>query len=138
VGIAAFFAPLISVAQGSLPPAQMAFGAGLINFLRITAGSFGASLVTTFWDRRAALHHSQLAEHIGVFAPQASQATAQLGQSGLTASQGLAQINQVVTNQASALAANDIFWISGWLFPLLIASVWLTRKPFGNAPAGGH
>ena len=106
---------------------------GLSQFL-----SFGASLVTTFWDRRAALHHGQLAEHVGVFAPQASQAAAQLGHSGLTAGQGLAQIDHLVTNQASMLAANDIFWISGWLFLVLIVSVWLTRKPFGAATTAPH
>jgi hypothetical protein len=36
------------------------------------------------------------------------------------------------------LAANDIFWISGWLFLVLIVSVWLTRKPFGAATMAAH
>jgi hypothetical protein len=58
--------------------------------------------------------------------------------SGLTLGQGLSQIDHLVTNQASMLAANDIFWISGWLFLVLIVSVWLTRKPFGAATMAAH
>jgi hypothetical protein len=55
---------------------------------------------------------------------------------GLSDGQILARINHVLTQQTSLLAANDIFWISGWIFALLVVSVWFARKPFGATPAG--
>ena len=134
-GIAMFFAPLISITLGGLGPEKLAFGSGLVNFFRITAGSFGASLVTTFWQRREALHHTQLVESITSYTPQATQAIDLLGRSGLGDGQRLGQLNHMITQQSSLLAVNDIFWISGWLFALLLVSVWLARKPFGSGAA---
>jgi MFS transporter, DHA2 family, multidrug resistance protein len=137
-GIAMYFAPLISIALGSLSPDRMAFGSGLVNFCRITAGSFGASLATTFWQRREAVHHNQLVEGITNYTPQITQAVAQLDHAGMTNGQSLAHINGMLTQQTTLLAANDVFWISGWLFVLLILSVWLARKPFGAGPVVAH
>ena len=134
-GIAMFFAPLISITLGGLGPEKLAFGSGLVNFFRISAGSFGASLVTTFWQRREALHHTQLVESITPYTPQATQAIDLLGRSGLGDGQRLGQLNHMITQQSSLLAVNDIFWISGWLFALLLVSVWLARKPFGSGAA---
>jgi len=137
-GIAMYFAPLIAISLGGLSPERMAFGSGLVNFFRITAGSFGASLVTTFWQRREAVHHTQLVETLTAFTPQASQAMTQLEKAGMTDGQALSRIHGVLTQQSTLLATDDIFWISGWLFALLVVSVWLAQKPFGRSPAGGH
>ncbi|MDB5900571.1 MAG: emrB, partial [Ramlibacter sp.] len=56
--------------------------------------------------------------------------------------QALAQINQMVTQQAFMLAANDIFWLSAMLFLVLIPLVWLTHPQrgggAGEAAAGAH
>jgi DHA2 family multidrug resistance protein len=136
IGVAMFFTPLFSIAAGNLSPDKAALGSGLTNFLRITAGSFGTSLATTFWERREAVHHTQLVEHITAFTPQAGDVMNRLGDMGLGGDQILARINRVLTQQTSLLAANDIFWISGWVFALLVASVWFARKPFGTTAAG--
>lgn len=137
-GIAMYFAPLISITLGGLSPERMAFGSGLVNFFRITAGSFGASLVTTFWQRREAVHHTQLVERVSAFAPQATRAMDALGHAGMGGGERLAAIGHMLTRQSTLLATNDIFWLSGWLFTLLVASVWFAKGPFGGAPAGAH
>ncbi|HEU4627371.1 MAG TPA: DHA2 family efflux MFS transporter permease subunit [Steroidobacteraceae bacterium] len=137
-GIAMYFAPLMAISLGGLPPERMAFGSGLANFFRITAGSFGASLVTTLWQRREAVHRTQLVEHITAYSPHASGAVSQLQHAGFTPDQALGQVNAALTHQTTLLAATDIFWLSGWLFLLLIASVWVAKKPFGAAPVGAH
>ncbi len=62
--MAVFFIPLITLALSGLTPDRIPAASGLFNFARITAGSFGTSIATTLWDRRASLHHAQLAEHI--------------------------------------------------------------------------
>lgn len=137
-GIAMYFAPLMAISLGGLPPERMAFGSGLANFFRTTAGSFGASLVTTFWERREAVHHNQLIESIHPFSAQLSDTVSQLQQAGLTSQQALGQMSTALMHQSTLLAATDLFWASGWLFLLLIVSVWWAKGPFGKAPVGGH
>jgi MFS transporter, DHA2 family, multidrug resistance protein len=137
-GIAMFFAPLISLALGELDQERMAFGSGLVNFFRITAGSFGASLVTTGWQRREALHHTQLVSHLTPYTPQARATLEQLEHAGLPRDGALAQLNHVLTQQTTLMAANDVFWLSGWLFLLLVVSVWVARRPSISGPVSAH
>ena len=138
-GIAMYFAPLMAIALGGLDPQRMAFGSGLANFFRTTAGSFGVSLVTTFWERREAVHRTQLVENISAYSGQANEALAHLQRAaGLRGEQAIAQLNAALTHQTTLLAATDLFWISGWLFLLLIATVWLAGKPTGGAVVTAH
>jgi DHA2 family multidrug resistance protein len=137
-GIAMYFAPLIAIALGDLPPERMAFGSGLVNFFRTTAGSFGASLVTAFWLRREALHHTHLVEGLTPYDPQAAEALTRLADSGLGDPASFAHLERAVTHQSTLLAANDLFWLSGWLFLVLVGSVWLARKPSAGGPVAAH
>ena len=137
-GIAMYFAPLIAISLGDLNPEQMAFGSGLVNFFRITAGSFGASLATTFWQRREAVHHTQLVEGITAYAPQVNVAMGRLHHAGIPPQGTLAQLQHGLMHQTTLLAANDIFWISGWLFVLLVGSVWLAGRPAVSGPVVAH
>ena len=60
IGMAFFFIPLITLTLSGLPPERVPAASGLSNFVRITAGAVGTSVSTTFWERRATLHHAQL------------------------------------------------------------------------------
>jgi DHA2 family multidrug resistance protein len=112
--------------------------------VRITAGAMGTSSSTTLWESRAALHHTQLAEAVNPSNPAAQATLSGLRAAGLSAEQALAQVNQIVTQQAFMLAAADIFYLSAGLFLLLIPLVWLThpQKSAGggamDAAAGAH
>lgn len=127
IGVACFFMPLTTITLSGLRPDQIAGASSLSNFMRILAGSIGASFTTTLWDRREAVHHAtppgqprlgsgrlrgRCCRALG--SPDAQQA-------GLTAGQ--------ITRQAYIMASNEIFWASGWLFIALIALVWMAR-PF--------
>jgi MFS transporter, DHA2 family, multidrug resistance protein len=140
--LAVFFIPLVSLSLSGLPPDQIPAASGLFNFARITAGAFGTSIVTTWWDRRAALHHAQLVEHITGFDATSRQALDTLQSSGLSPEQSAAALNRLVDQQAYMLSANDIFYVSAILFLLLIGVVWLARPVKGaHAPAdagGAH
>src|SRR5437870_3354813 len=72
--MAVFFIPLITLSLSGLAPDRIPAASGLLNFARITAGSFGTSLATTFWDRRASLHHAQLAERVTAYDPSSAPA----------------------------------------------------------------
>jgi hypothetical protein len=72
--MATFFVPLTAVTLSGLPPERIPAAAGLSNFFRIMAGAMGASISTTLWDSRAAMHHAHLAERITVYDANTTQA----------------------------------------------------------------
>jgi DHA2 family multidrug resistance protein len=141
--MAIFFIPLVTLSLSGLPPERIPAASGLFNFTRITAGSFGTSIATTFWDRRASLHHAQLVEHLSAYDAASSQALGSLQAGGLTPEQSYAALNRLVDQQAFMLSANDLFYVSAGIFLLLIAVVWLARPAKGGAvdkaaSAGAH
>jgi DHA2 family multidrug resistance protein len=127
--MAFFFIPLTTLTLAGLPPERIPAAAGLSNFVRITAGAMGTSIATTLWESRAALHHAHLTEPLiqgqGTFA--ATLEALQAG--GLSAVQALAQVNQLINQQAFTRAADDIFLASAGVFLSLIGLIWLTRRP---------
>ena len=137
VGIAFFFTPLISINLGGIPQARIASATGLQNFMRMMAGSFGASIAIAAWDNRQFAHRMRLAEHVNPYSDTTRQLMDQLSAAGLTPEQVHAQLERTVASQAYMLATNDIFWVVGCVFLALIAVLWTTRPPFG-VPGGGH
>ena len=135
-GIAAFFIPLVSISLSGLSPERIPAASGLFNFARITAGAFGTSITTTMWDRRATLHHAQLVEHLSPTSPVTAQALGTLHAGGMGTQQSYELLNRLVDAQAFMLSANDIFYVSGVIFLLLIALVWLARPVHKTAGAG--
>ena len=88
----------------------------------------------------AALHHSELAEGIDNANSAAVAALSQLGASGYDASQSMATINRMIDQQAYTLAVNDLFFLSGVLFVVLLAFIW-AAQPAKNVAidvAGAH
>jgi DHA2 family multidrug resistance protein len=139
-GMAAFFIPLVSISLSGLAAERIPAASGLFNFARITAGAVGTSITTTLWDRRATLHHAQLIERLGAGDPATASALGTLHSGGLSADQSYAMLNRVVDTQAFMLSADDIFYVSGILFLLLIFLVWFAhpvRGAGGAAAASG-
>jgi DHA2 family multidrug resistance protein len=133
--MAAFFIPLMSMTLAGLPPERIPNASGLSNFARISAGSFGTSITTTLWDRRATLHHAQLIEHLTPNDPTAAQTFATLDAHGMGRGQSYELLNRLVDGQAFMLSADDIFYVSGIIFIALIALVWLARPLRSGAGA---
>ena len=138
--VACFFIPLIGIALSDLKPEQIAAGSGLNNFVRITAGSFATSIVTTFWSHRASLHHAQLAEHLTGYDPNATGAFAALQSNGLSVDQAYSFGNTLVNQQAFTMAALDVFNLSALLLVMLIPVIWLAHRPAAasHAPAAAE
>jgi len=103
-----------------------------MNFARNTAGSFGTSIVTTRWDRRATLHH----DHLAVGSPLSEHALATLRAGSAAAAQSYAALDRLIDVQAYVLSADDIFYASALLFVVLIAVIWLARPTRMNGAAG--
>jgi DHA2 family multidrug resistance protein len=140
--LAVFFIPLVTLGLSGLTPDRIPAASGLFNFARITAGSFGTSIATTWWDRRASLHHAQLAERITSYDPSSAQALAGMQAGGMSPQQSYEAVNRIVDQQAYMLSANDIFYASALLFLVLIAVIWLARPAKAGdaaaAAAGAH
>ncbi len=120
-----FFVALVMITLADVPAQKTPAAAGLSNFCRYTAGSFAASITTTMWDRREALHQTRIAESV-LAVPTAP---------GLSPMQSLYALGNTAVRQAYAMSSLDFFWISGWLMLLMIPLVWLTKRP-GGVPAG--
>ncbi len=138
IAMATFFIPLFTLSLSGVGPERVPSASGVINFARITAGSFATSIVTTLWARRATLHHEQLIEHLTGSNAAMTQMLARVHAEGLTTQQGYALLNRLVDQQAYMLSADDIFYVSGFLFVALVGLVWLARpeKQEGGAASG--
>jgi DHA2 family multidrug resistance protein len=134
--MALFFIPLFSIGLSGLSPDRIPGASGLFNFARITAGSFGTSITTTLWDRRATLHHAQLVENITAGNPVSAQALSGLQAGGMSPQQSYGVLNRLVDQQAFMLSANDIFFVSGLLFLALVVVIWFARPAPSGAAAG--
>ncbi len=132
VATACLFVPMTSLILAGMRPDQIASAAGLSSFIRILSGSFGTSLTTTFWDRRAAIHHATLVEYISPYNTVFKQTIGLLRNNTASA---YAIIEQLITRQAYMLATVDIFWIFGWTSLCAIPLLWLARPTKNQLPA---
>lgn len=135
IGMSTFFVSLVAISFDRIEPARIPSASGISNFTRITAGGFAASITTTLWDRREALHQSRLTDATSVYDPAMQQAAQALHQLGVTDLQGYAMILRTLVNQAYLVASIDLFWLSAWLSLAMVGFVWLARRSFsGGTP----
>jgi MFS transporter, DHA2 family, multidrug resistance protein len=136
-GMSMFFVPLLTIVLDGIPAARVPSASGISNFLRITAGSFAASVTTTFWDRREAFHQSRLVEASSPFSPVWQSTISSLTARGMTVSQAEETITQIVIRQAYMISTIDLFWVAGCICILVIGVLWLTKRsiPSGHANA---
>ena len=135
IGIACFFIPVNQIILSGLKPHEIASASGLSNFFRTIAGSVSTAVTVTLWSHRGDYHHAVLAEHVNTTNAGAVSYLDKLHALGAPTLPGYAVVDSVVTQQALTLAVNDVFWLFGWMFLLMIPLLWLARPPFGNAGA---
>jgi DHA2 family multidrug resistance protein len=136
IAMSTFFVSMLTISLDGIEPHRIPSASGISNFTRITAGGFAASITTTMWDRREALHQSRLADTATSFNPTLQAAMDRLHAIGLTDPQAYAVLARSMASQAYMLASDDLFWISGWLSVAMIIPVWLARRSIsgGGAP----
>jgi len=122
-----FFPSVIALAFSALRPDQIARGASLYYCCHTTAAAIGSSVVVTMWERRAATHHTHLAEHIDIYSPIAREAMETLQNIGMDELQIAKYLAIEVNRQGFILAANEIYWGCTLLFLALIAVIWVAK-----------
>ena len=130
VGVLVMFTPLTAVMLSTLDPHRSASALGVSSFMRLTAAGFGASLFTSVWQNRAAVHHTRLAEAITVYDPQRSGVFGLLTHEGLGRPQAYGVIEAALNNQAFVMAADDVFWMAALAIVAVTSTIWLARPPF--------
>ena len=141
VAMSTFFVSMITIQLKDVPAQLTPQASGLSNFARITAGGFAASLTTAFWDRSAPVCTSRTS-------PISRRARIPEWQRALSAPYGipararskraLGALNAQVVNQASTVAALDIFWLFGVLSVVMVPLIWFTRRSLSDGfPALG-
>jgi len=126
VSMSTFFLAILTILLDKIPPEQIGSASGIATFVRTIGAAFAASIVTTIWDRREALHQSHLSDVVTMPAGQGAGL-------GLNELQAAASVSRQMVGQAYLLASVDIFWVSAWLALAMIALVWLSRKPAAHA-----
>jgi DHA2 family multidrug resistance protein len=139
LGVALFFLPLNQIVLSGIPPSDLASASGLSNFLRTMAGSISTATTVFIWNRRTDYHHAVLAEHVRNSAGPWGQYQDQLADRGITGIHAFQYVDQVITSQAMNLGVNDVFYVLGAIFFLLIPFIWLAKPPFtGRAADAAH
>ncbi len=132
IGMSVFFVAVLTILLDGIEPARMPAASGLSNFLRITAGAAGTSMTTTFWDRQAAVHQSNLASVTSAGDPRLTQSLDALHGLGFGDMQSLGALTRTLTREAYLLSALDFFWLAGWMCFLMIGFVWFCRRPYST------
>jgi DHA2 family multidrug resistance protein len=126
-GMPLFFVPLMTISMGSVAPGETASAAGLVNFIRTTAGAFGTAIITAAWSSDAATTRVGLVSTLN----QSQGAVDRMRQSGMSPAQALGALDQMVEGQAVMLATNHLFLIVGLVVATTALAVWLMPKPTG-------
>jgi DHA2 family multidrug resistance protein len=122
-----FFLPLTALALAGLPPERIAAASGLSNFVRITAGAIGASVVTTLWESRSSMHHAYLTESITAYSVPTTETMNVLMAGGMDKMQATGSLERMVDFQAHMLGADDVFWLTGMIFVFLMFVIWVAK-----------
>ena len=129
LGMGTFFVAILSILLDGVPQPRVPAASALAIFCRTIAASFATSIASTLWDRREALHQSQLASATSIFDTPLTQALAQLKSMGLSDTAAAAVLNRQLVSQSYLLASVEFFWISALICVVLIGLIWITRRP---------
>ncbi len=126
-----FFIPLMTLAMATLEPRELASGAGLLNFVRTTAGAFATSLTTTAWSNSTTASRTAMVDNLH----NANGVVGQMTSAGMSNLQALTVLENTVQSQAVMVATNHVFLAISTLMTVSVAAIWIIPKPKGPPPA---
>ncbi|MEM7174790.1 MAG: DHA2 family efflux MFS transporter permease subunit [Chlamydiota bacterium] len=128
IGISVYLAPLTAVSFAHFPASKLASGQGVFHFFRIFMGGIGASAVVTIWERRTTHHHQYLVDSINPYHPISQELFSTLKDFHLEGKAALTVVDDLVWQQSYILSVNDVFWLSGWIFLILIVPLFFFKR----------
>jgi len=114
------FIPTTQLALGAVRVEETASAAGLMNFMRTTAGAFAASIATTAWDSAATRNRAALVGRLG----DPDGFTNTLSAGGVAPGQALGQMDLLLQGQSVMLATDQIFAATSVIFLIAAVGIW--------------
>lgn len=144
LGMAFLTVPLTALAVSSLKPNDIPQGAALNNMMRQLGGSFGISVIDTYYARRNAVHRTDLLSNVTATNPLVTNRingyTQYFQAKGITLidakQKAFDMLNIAVVKQSSMLSYLDAFLLIGCLFALTLPLLLFVMKR-GSKPAPG-
>jgi MFS transporter, DHA2 family, multidrug resistance protein len=127
-----FFVPVTTLALASVEEHEVAGAAGLMNFLRTLSGAVATSLVTTSWESRTQVMHSELAGVVD----RSGEVAHTLAASGMNAEQTRQALDNLATSQSVMLATNEIMAFVALAFFLSAMLIWMAPRPTRTVAMG--
>ena len=128
LGMACFFVPMTTISLSDVPHEKIASAAGMTNFVRILGGSFGTSLVITIWGDRISHHRTMLTENISSYNSAWNFMQNRMENMGMSVDGALQMVSHIVDRQSVMLATDDLFYLTGVLFTILIGFTWFSQR----------
>jgi DHA2 family multidrug resistance protein len=135
-GMPMFFIPIMTLAMATLLPSELAGGAGLLNFVRTTAGAFATSVTTTAWANSATVARTAFVGRLN----NADGVIDQMQSAGMSHGQALGSLDNLVQSQAVMVSTNHVFLAISVLMALSVVAIWFGPRParLVRVGAGAH
>ena len=130
LGLGLVFVPISTVAYSTLPMAARTEAAGIFSLMRNIGSSVGISIVMTLLSRGTQINHAEIGERLSQFDPAAAHLASTLH---LPQAAALAVLNAQVTQQASAIAFLNDFWMM-MIMTVVSIPLLLLLRPVRGAP----
>ena len=139
VGMGLFFVPMSTLAFQNITPDRQDEASGLYGVMRSLGSSLGIAVIGWQLASRTQYHWASLTAGITPFNPQVTDLLSPLGQSA-NSPEGAETLAGLVSAQASMLAFQDAFVLTGWAaFVMLPVLLILQRPGKGSAaPVAAH
>jgi len=132
LGLPFFFVPVTTLALASVEEHETASAAGLMNFLRTLAGAVATSVVTTSWESKTQVMHSELAGVVD----RTGEVAHTLGASGFSPEATRQALDNMTQSQSVMLATNEIMAFVSLAFFLSAMLIWAAPRPTRKVALG--
>ena len=145
-GSVLMFLPLSMAALGPIPKKDVGAATAIYNLTRQLGGSIGVALLATMLGARQAFHRSVLVEHLSTTDPSVQQRLGALvagfvqkgADLALAKQRALMLLDGQVNAQASVMAFNDTFLVTGLLIVSTLPLILLLGKPAQGVKIDAH
>jgi MFS transporter, DHA2 family, multidrug resistance protein len=146
VALACLFVPLTTITMDPIRVEAMGNATSIFNLMRNLGGSIGIAAVTTLVARHEQTNTNNLAPHLSVGSVRVRAMIQGLqswfmfrGANPVTATRrAYDALWGLLEQQAAMLSFNQVFWLLGLLFLLMLPLVFLMRRPAGRRQIAAH
>lgn len=134
VGVTFWIVPHLTMPATALSSEELPDGLSIFHTVRAVSGGIGASVYTTIFNRRVIHQHNNLISNFNEYNPASASYMQQINDLGITGESGLTVANNLLDQQAAALALNEVNLLIAWVGIALCFLILLSIKKKGKEP----